>query len=265
MPRFLLLGVGVALPLSHGTPHSRCRPPQYGMQLYRNYQQAQARLSQPPWIGPTALVSVPPAPSTAPVPWGAPPGPPAATSPLSPSPQRSVSDNALVAMDFSGCTGRVIENPSEVLTAALEEAQAWRVSGGAGGSGEPPLGACSRPLFASHGQKKTTHRYSLPAACQTSPLSAGEQRPPRASEWGRGHGTPPAGGPCLMGGVPPDAPLPSPQPSTAPSPGSTGASRGRTPSSSSAARGWWMGTHRGGPGGLRGVRDPWGTRSPRGL
>ncbi|NXY56211.1 GRB7 protein, partial [Callaeas wilsoni] len=88
----------------------------YGMQLYRNYQQAQARLSQPPWIGPTPL--------------------------------RSVSDNALVAMDFSGCTGRVIENPSEVLTAALEEAQAWR--------------------------KKTTHRYSLPAACHSSPLSAGE-------------------------------------------------------------------------------------------
>ncbi|NXE58261.1 GRB7 protein, partial [Casuarius casuarius] len=86
----------------------------YGMQLYRNYQQAQARLSQPPWIGPTPL--------------------------------RSVSDNALVAMDFSGCTGRVLENPGEALTAALEEAQAWR--------------------------KKTTHRYSLPAACQSSPLSA---------------------------------------------------------------------------------------------
>lgn len=117
------------------------------MQLYRNYQQAQARLSQPPWIGPTALVSVPPAPSTAPVPWGAPPGPPAATSPLSPSPQRSVSDNALVAMDFSGCTGRVIENPSEVLTAALEEAQAWRVSGGAGGSGEPPPRRVLTPAF----------------------------------------------------------------------------------------------------------------------
>ncbi|NXH64839.1 GRB7 protein, partial [Rhabdornis inornatus] len=90
----------------------------YGMQLYRNYQQAQARLSQPPWIGPTPL--------------------------------RSVSDNALVAMDFSGCTGRVIENPSEVLTAALEEAQAWR--------------------------KKTTHRYSLPAACHSSPLSAAIHR-----------------------------------------------------------------------------------------
>ncbi|XP_038018775.1 growth factor receptor-bound protein 7, partial [Motacilla alba alba] len=90
----------------------------YGMQLYRNYQQAQARLSQPPWIGPTPL--------------------------------RSVSDNALVAMDFSGCTGRVIENPSEVLTVALEEAQAWR--------------------------KKTTHRYSLPAACHSSPLSAAIHR-----------------------------------------------------------------------------------------
>lgn len=43
-------------------------------------------------------------------------------------PQRSVSDNTLVAMDFSGCTGRVIENPNEALTVALEEAQAWRVS-----------------------------------------------------------------------------------------------------------------------------------------
>ncbi|NXO42946.1 GRB7 protein, partial [Locustella ochotensis] len=90
----------------------------YGMQLYRNYQQAQVRLSQPPWIGPTPL--------------------------------RSVSDNALVAMDFSGCTGRVIENPNEVLTAALEEAQAWR--------------------------KKTMHRYSLPTACHSSPLSAAIHR-----------------------------------------------------------------------------------------
>lgn len=36
------------------------------------------------------------------------------------------------------------------------------------------------------------------------------------------------------------------QPSIAPSRGSTGASRGRTPSSSLAARGWWMGMERGG-------------------
>ncbi|XP_030321790.1 growth factor receptor-bound protein 7 isoform X4 [Calypte anna] len=102
----------------YGTPTEFGFCIKYGMQLYRNYQQAQARLSQPPWIGPTPL--------------------------------RSVSDNALVAMDFSGCTGRVIENPSEVLTVALEEAQAWR--------------------------KKTTHRYSLPAACQSSPLSAAIHR-----------------------------------------------------------------------------------------
>lgn len=43
--------------------------------------------------------------------------------------QRSVSDNTLVAMDFSGHAGRVIENPREALSAALEEAQAWRVRG----------------------------------------------------------------------------------------------------------------------------------------
>lgn len=117
--------------MSLGAPPPRSRAPQltglfpqYGMQLYRNYQQAQARLSQPPWIGPTPLVSVP-CPSQ-PLARGDPP-----VTPPCP-PQRSVSDNALVAMDFSGCTGRVIENPSEVLTAALEEAQAWRVSWGAG-------------------------------------------------------------------------------------------------------------------------------------
>ncbi|NXW83566.1 GRB7 protein, partial [Alopecoenas beccarii] len=138
----------------------------YGMQLYRNYQQAQARLSQPSWIGPTPLVSA------------APPGPRPTGTPPSPqtSPQRSVSDNALVAMDFSGCTGRVIENPSEVLTVALEEAQAWRVSWGAGGCWGVPLSPPSRPLLALRGQKKTTHRYSLPAACQSSPLSAAIHR-----------------------------------------------------------------------------------------
>lgn len=41
--------------------------------------------------------------------------------------QRSVSDNTLVAMDFSGHAGRVIENPREALSVALEEAHAWRV------------------------------------------------------------------------------------------------------------------------------------------
>ncbi|KAG8510593.1 Growth factor receptor-bound protein 10 [Galemys pyrenaicus] len=44
------------------------------------------------------------------------------------TPVRSVSENSLVAMDFSGQTGRVIENPVEAQSAALEEGHAWRVS-----------------------------------------------------------------------------------------------------------------------------------------
>ncbi|CAM5178346.1 unnamed protein product [Eretmochelys imbricata] len=90
----------------------------YGVQLYRNYQQSQSRRSHQSWISTTPL--------------------------------RSMSDNTLVAMDFSGCTGRVIENPNEALTVALEEAQSWR--------------------------KKTSHRYSLPIPCQGSPLSTAIHR-----------------------------------------------------------------------------------------
>ncbi|XP_030202297.1 growth factor receptor-bound protein 10 isoform X1 [Gadus morhua] len=41
-------------------------------------------------------------------------------------PQRSVSENSLVAMDFSGRTGRVIDNPAEAQSAAMEEGQSWR-------------------------------------------------------------------------------------------------------------------------------------------
>uniref|UniRef100_A0A4W4GFZ5 Growth factor receptor-bound protein 10a n=1 Tax=Electrophorus electricus TaxID=8005 RepID=A0A4W4GFZ5_ELEEL len=41
---------------------------------------------------------------------------------------RSVSENSLVAMDFSGRTGRVIDNPAEALSAAKEEGHTWRVS-----------------------------------------------------------------------------------------------------------------------------------------
>ncbi|KAJ8273153.1 hypothetical protein GJAV_G00098120 [Gymnothorax javanicus] len=43
-----------------------------------------------------------------------------------PAPVRSVSENSLVAMDFSGRTGRVIENPVEAQSAAMEEAYMWR-------------------------------------------------------------------------------------------------------------------------------------------
>ncbi|KAJ7991690.1 hypothetical protein DPEC_G00286500 [Dallia pectoralis] len=52
-------------------------------------------------------------------------------SPLShfSTPVRSVSENSLVAMDFSGRTGRVIENPLEAECAALEEGQTWRKRG----------------------------------------------------------------------------------------------------------------------------------------
>ncbi|XP_033027052.1 growth factor receptor-bound protein 10 isoform X1 [Lacerta agilis] len=42
------------------------------------------------------------------------------------TPIRSVSENSLVAMDFSGQIGRVIENPAEAQSAALEEGYAWR-------------------------------------------------------------------------------------------------------------------------------------------
>eukprot|EP00064_Thunnus_orientalis_P003999 superscaffoldBa00000350_g4010 len=40
--------------------------------------------------------------------------------------KRSVSENSLVAMDFSGRIGRVIDNPVEAQSAAMEEGHAWR-------------------------------------------------------------------------------------------------------------------------------------------
>lgn len=39
-----------------------------------------------------------------------------------------MSENSLVAMDFSGRIGRVIDNPLEAQSAAMEEGNAWRVS-----------------------------------------------------------------------------------------------------------------------------------------
>ncbi|XP_057691311.1 growth factor receptor-bound protein 10-like isoform X5 [Corythoichthys intestinalis] len=42
------------------------------------------------------------------------------------APVRSVSENSLVAMDFSGTIGRVIDNPVEAQSAAMEEGLAWR-------------------------------------------------------------------------------------------------------------------------------------------
>ncbi|XP_061110779.1 growth factor receptor-bound protein 10-like isoform X3 [Conger conger] len=45
------------------------------------------------------------------------------------TPVRSVSENSLVAMDFSGRIGRVIENPVEAQSAAMEEGHMWRKRG----------------------------------------------------------------------------------------------------------------------------------------
>nr|XP_051704543.1 growth factor receptor-bound protein 14 isoform X5 [Oryctolagus cuniculus] len=43
--------------------------------------------------------------------------------------ERSISENSLVAMDFSGQKSRVIENPTEALSVAVEEGLAWRKKG----------------------------------------------------------------------------------------------------------------------------------------
>ncbi|XP_060786110.1 growth factor receptor-bound protein 14 isoform X2 [Neoarius graeffei] len=42
------------------------------------------------------------------------------------SPMRSISENSLVAMDFSGQRSRVIDNPSEALSVAVAEGLSWR-------------------------------------------------------------------------------------------------------------------------------------------
>ncbi|XP_078080409.1 growth factor receptor-bound protein 7-like [Mustelus asterias] len=69
---------------------------------------------------------------------------------IQPSIVRNVSENCLVPMDFSGCTGRVIENLKEASSVAEEEARAWR--------------------------KKGSQRHSLPSSCQGSVLSAAIHR-----------------------------------------------------------------------------------------
>ncbi|XP_069472413.1 growth factor receptor-bound protein 14 [Ambystoma mexicanum] len=42
------------------------------------------------------------------------------------SPTRSISENSLVAMDFSGSSSRVIDNPTEALSVAVQEGLMWR-------------------------------------------------------------------------------------------------------------------------------------------
>lgn len=85
------------------------------------------------WVCLACLTSDPSLPSlhpnscASPLPIPHPPTHSPSTYPPTLSQQRSVSENSLVAMDFSGRTGRVIDNPVEAQSAALEEGQTWRV------------------------------------------------------------------------------------------------------------------------------------------
>ncbi|XP_030614811.1 growth factor receptor-bound protein 14 isoform X2 [Archocentrus centrarchus] len=68
------------------------------------------------------------------------------------SPMRSISENSLVAMDFSGQKSRVIENPSEVLSVAVEEGLSWRRKSchRLSGHGSPSTAQSSVPNIAIH-------------------------------------------------------------------------------------------------------------------
>uniref|UniRef100_A0A5F9D3Z9 Growth factor receptor-bound protein 14 n=1 Tax=Oryctolagus cuniculus TaxID=9986 RepID=A0A5F9D3Z9_RABIT len=81
----------------HGAPTHYGFCFKYGMQLYQNYMH--------PYQGRSGCSS------------------------QSISPMRSISENSLVAMDFSGQKSRVIENPTEALSVAVEEGLAWRKKG----------------------------------------------------------------------------------------------------------------------------------------
>uniref|UniRef100_A0AAQ5Y932 Growth factor receptor bound protein 14 n=1 Tax=Amphiprion ocellaris TaxID=80972 RepID=A0AAQ5Y932_AMPOC len=66
--------------------------------------------------------------------------------------QRSISENSLVAMDFSGQKTRVIENPSEALSVAVEEGLSWRRKSchRLSGHGSPSAAQSSVPNIAIH-------------------------------------------------------------------------------------------------------------------
>ncbi|KAK1336927.1 hypothetical protein QTO34_002965 [Cnephaeus nilssonii] len=60
------------------------------------------------------------------------------------SPMRSISENSLVAMDFSGQKSRIIDNPTEALSVAVEEGLAWRVQIGSCSLKTLTISACSQ-------------------------------------------------------------------------------------------------------------------------
>ncbi|XP_053453796.1 growth factor receptor-bound protein 14 isoform X2 [Nycticebus coucang] len=80
------------------------------------------------------------------------------------SPMRSISENSLVAMDFSGQKSRVIENPTEALSVAVEEGLAWRKKGclrlGTHGGTPAPSQSSSTNLAIHQSQPWFHHRIS---------------------------------------------------------------------------------------------------------
>uniref|UniRef100_H0X9A7 Growth factor receptor-bound protein 14 n=1 Tax=Otolemur garnettii TaxID=30611 RepID=H0X9A7_OTOGA len=85
-------------------------------------------------------------------------------SSLKNSPKRSISENSLVAMDFSGQKSRVIENPTEALSVAVEEGLAWRKKGclrlGTHSSATAPSQSASTNLAIHQSQPWFHHRIS---------------------------------------------------------------------------------------------------------
>uniref|UniRef100_A0A8C5LD97 Growth factor receptor bound protein 14 n=1 Tax=Jaculus jaculus TaxID=51337 RepID=A0A8C5LD97_JACJA len=72
---------------------------------------------------------------------------------------RSISENSLVAMDFSGQKSRVIDNPTEALSVAVEEGLAWRKKGclRLGTHGSPTTSSQSSANMAIHRSQPWFH------------------------------------------------------------------------------------------------------------
>ncbi|XP_019778259.1 growth factor receptor-bound protein 14 isoform X5 [Orcinus orca] len=78
--------------------------------------------------------------------------------------KRSISENSLVAMDFSGQKSRVIENPTEALSVAVEEGLAWRKKGclrlGTHGSPTASSQSCATNMAIHRSQPWFHHKIS---------------------------------------------------------------------------------------------------------
>lgn len=138
--RLFKVARGVCIALSHTHTHlswlAMCSakmssdhccpvPPQYGILLYQNYKIPQQRKTLLSHFSAPVVSSYNPYSNdfiTVTFFFS-----PAMFVSLLVSLQRSVSENSLVAMDFSGRIGRVIDNPVEAQSAAMEEGHAWRV------------------------------------------------------------------------------------------------------------------------------------------